>query len=283
MKKLIIAIIAMALPLAAGAQAQIKTKKMKIDDFTAKTTKVVLTGGGMYDQILQEEIRNTWKVSPYEFCTVEEFEALKDNQAYYFLITSQGKFKKEKEPGIDFITLVKGGLNGGSGISDMLELVSVPLRSSEEPSGREYIFLPALLDIIQNHAVASMEKDLTGYMGLSQYSTAILKAQDKTMAFSAEDLSEEVGLSARALYFKDIVDYGEADDIDEHLADNDKDVLVSYTVAPSSPTTGSVCYKMLIDCGTHKLYYFKKHKITAKNGPGFLLEDIRICTVRNTK
>jgi hypothetical protein len=32
---------------------------------------------------------------------------------------------------------------------------------------------------------------------------------------------------------------------------------------------------MLIDCESHQLYYFRKHKITKKAGAGFLIEDIK--------
>ena len=58
------------------------------------------------------------------------------------------------------------------------------------------------------------------------------------------------------------------------MLENAPGTLVSYTVFPYDPVPGSYCYKMLIDAGTHKLYYFRKHKITKKRGPGFLTEDL---------
>ena len=94
MKKLLIIIAALIMPLIAGAQAQINTKKMKIGDFTEKVTKVVLTGRGFYDAALKNEVAANWRVSPYEFCTLEEFEKLKYYDDYYFLITVSGQFKK---------------------------------------------------------------------------------------------------------------------------------------------------------------------------------------------
>ena len=51
--------------------------------------------------------------------------------------------------------------------------------------------------------------------------------------------------------------------------------VVSYVVAPDVPVDGSVCYKMLIGSDTLELYYFKKHKITSKNGKGFLASDLK--------
>ena len=60
-------------------------------------------------------------------------------------------------------------------------------------------------------------------------------------------------------------------------------ILVSYVVAPASGKSGSYCYKMLIEPQTNTLYYFRKHKITKKAGPGFLAEDIRRIAVPRKK
>ena len=112
MKRLFIIIIGIIIPVLASAQAQIDTKKVKISDFTQKVTKVVLHGNDFYDAILKEEIALRWRVSPYEFCTLEEFEDLKTDSRYYFLITTLGQFRKETAPGLQFLSLVKGGRPG---------------------------------------------------------------------------------------------------------------------------------------------------------------------------
>ena len=65
MKKLLIILAVALIPVIAGAQAQIHTKKVKISDFTEKITKVVLTGNDFYDLSLQEEVKARWRVSPY--------------------------------------------------------------------------------------------------------------------------------------------------------------------------------------------------------------------------
>jgi hypothetical protein len=52
-------------------------------------------------------------------------------------------------------------------------------------------------------------------------------------------------------------------------------------VAPFEPQPGAYCYKMLIDTQTHKLYYYKRHRISSKAGAGFLKDDLkRIYAVR---
>ena len=84
MRKLTILLLSLLITPAVFGQAQINTKKVKIADFTQKTTKVVLTGNMFYDSALQDEIATIWRISPYEFCSLEEFENLKSDGRYYF-------------------------------------------------------------------------------------------------------------------------------------------------------------------------------------------------------
>ena len=135
-------LIAAMMPLLAAAQAQITTKKIKISDFPEKTTKVVLTGNALYDAVLKEEIAARWRIAPYEFCTLQEFNELKGKNNYYFLLTTKGQFKTEGEPGLQFLTLVKGGEAAENGINQMLEIVSLPIASADDPSGRELTYFP---------------------------------------------------------------------------------------------------------------------------------------------
>ena len=271
MKKLIILITALIMPLMAGAQAQITTKKVKIEDFTQKVTKVVLNGNPFYDTSFKDEVAARWRISPYEFCTLEEFEGLKGNDSYYFLILTQGQFRKETAPGLQFISLVKGGQGADKGIGDMLEVVSLPFASAEYPSGRELIFLPAFLDIIQNHTLEAMENDFNAYGGLSNTAQKLGKAGNMDIVISEDDLNS---LVSKEMTDSEGMTVTDEDDADSYMLDEVSGTLVSYVVAPSEPVKGSFCYKMLIDAQAHVLYYYRKHKISPKAGVGFLPEDI---------
>lgn len=273
MRKLFIMLAVALLPLMAGAQAQINTKKVKISDFTEKITKVVLTGNDFFDIALQDEVKARWRVSPYEFCTWEEFQRDRNSSDFYFLLTTSSQFKKESEPGLDLLSLVKGGT--GATINSMLEVVFIPFAPAEDPSGREMVFLPAFLDIIQKHALMSMEKDTDGYIGLSNNSMNIAKAKNMEFIFSEDDLSSEITREFRDLNFDSDMVITDEDSADDYMLENEPNTLVSYVVAPTDAQPGSFCYKMLISSETHELYYFRRHRITKKFGPGFLAEDIR--------
>ena len=283
MKKFLILIAAALMPVFASAQIQITTKKVKIADFPQKITKVVLSGNGFYDSAFQEEVSARWRVSPYEFCTLEDFEKLKGSDQYYFLLITEGQFKKESEPGIQFITLVKGGAEAAKGIDHMLEIVTMPFAAADFPSGRELVFLPALLDIIQSYTTDSLEKDISTLGGLNTYCSNITRAGDMDIAFAECDFSTEITETVKKHNFDDSIIIADEDTIDELAVNNEPNTLVSYVVAPDEPVEGSFCYKMLIDTQNHKLYYFRKHRIGKKLNSGFLFEDIKRITAGRNK
>ena len=281
MKRLLVFIAVVLLPVLGSAQAQINTKKVKISDFTQKITKVVLTGNMFYDNLLENEIVARWKISPYEFCSLAEFEELKKSEDYYFLLTTKAQFKKETEPGLQFLTLVKGGAKAEKGIKAMLEIVSFPFACAEDPSGMESLFFPAFIDLIQDHTLKSMENDIHGYSGLSNYSMNLPETKDMSIVFAKNDLSSQVDEEVIDECFDNRMLITDDEIVEKFLTDTEVNVAISYVAAPAEPKIGSYCYKMLFDNQTHTLYYFRKHKITKKLGVGFLAEDIeRISSYR---
>lgn len=274
MKKIIVLAIAVLMPVIMSAQAQVNTKKVKIEDFTEKTTKVVLTGNIFFDQSLKDEVQNRWRISPFEFCTLKEFEKLKTDDSYYFLMTVKGQFRKETRPGLTMLSVMKGGAAAEKGISKMLDVVTVPVMSTDDPSGREFVFLPALLDIIQEHILRSMETDVAGYSGLSSSNMDISEAETKDIIMAEEDLADGISEEELESLEADGIYVADTDTVDEMMMSHTPNAVLSYTVYPADKAAGSFCYKMLIDAQTHKLYYFRKHRLSKKFGAGFLPEDL---------
>lgn len=270
---LALAIAGLLLTTDALGQAQITTRREKLKDFTSKTTKVVLTGDEFLDEAVKESVAATWTVSPYEFCSNEEFQNLKGNADFYFLIVVKGQFRRESEPGIDMLTLVKGGEGADKSINDMFEVVSFPLRSTEDPSGREFVLLPAFLKIIQEHTTSLTDTEMKAYSNIGAKDSKRLRI--KRIFFWAEDFAPQVDEQTKRSLDEDILIKEDEDEVDEIFSEGTFNTVVSYVVAPSEPVNGSICYKMLIGSDNHELYYFKKHKITAKSGKGFLSSDIK--------
>ncbi|MGN0202651.1 MAG: hypothetical protein ACI399_07105 [Candidatus Cryptobacteroides sp.] len=257
-------------------QAQITTKKEKIKTFTTSTTKIVLSGDDLFDNALQDCISSSWTVSPYEFCTMAEFEALKTNPALYFLIPVKEQFHKETDPGITFLALVKGGVAADKSVGDMLELTSFPLKGADAHFGKEIAFLPFIIRFIQDQALGKTGSEFKAYSsGININPKTFARLWNKQIHFSNDDISPEVNTDAISAEDPDIFFVDDNIDIFE---DGDYNAVVSFVVAPMEPEKGSVCYKMLIGADTHELYYFKKHKISAANGAGFLNSDMKLIT-----
>lgn len=255
-------------------QAQITTRREKIKDFTSKTTKVVMSGDEILDEALREAVTTSWSLSPYEFCSKDEFNALKTNAGHYFLLVVKGQEKKEYEPGIDLLTLVKGGPEAAKGINEMLEVVSFPLRSAQLPSGRELAVLPAIINVMQDLTKTMTSSEMKAYSSLNSYNKNLGKIKNRQLYIPAEDIAPQVDGKTLGKLDQDIFITDE-DEVDGILARGAYNAVVSFVVAPADPVDGSVCYKMLFTADTQELLYFKKHRIGSRRGRGFLPDDLK--------
>lgn len=263
------------LPATAAGQARINTKRIKIADLTTHTVKVVLGGNDMTDSALKNEVSARWRISPYEFCDAEEYRAIKEDTNYYFLLLAKSDDRKYR--GILTLSLMKGGKYGADDPAKRpVEVASLPFCSSTFPSGREMAFLPALLDIIQDYASKAVISDKAGYGGFDIYSRKISRTGNKRIYFCEDDLAPEMDSSFKSRYFDEDMQIADEETVDSQISAGSFNTLVSYTVAPFDPQNGSFCYKMLIDAGTHELFYFKHHRISQRKWAGFLPKDIRI-------
>ena len=158
--KYFLALLPAVLPLLLSAQGTIYTRSARLADFPQKTTKIVLSGEPSLDAVLTEEITSRWRISPYEFCTEEEYDALRTGTRYYFL-----HFKSDDE--FTWMHLSKGGPSEGNPLKTAMEVVSIPVFSAEDPSKDELVFLPAFIDIVQEYLLKAVVSDKVSYRGLA--------------------------------------------------------------------------------------------------------------------
>lgn len=227
MKKHLTLIMAAALmllsPAICSAQMRLYTKKARMDDFTTKTTKVVASGQDMIALAIQEEIRSRWHVSPYEFCSMADYERLKEDNNYYFLLL-------EKEDGIIFLNLSKGGKEKDPDKKKTpFEVVRIPVIPEDNASGVGFTFIGPAVDVIQQFALDAMESDRVGYTGLKAYKGGMLRG--KTVILDPEKAEEALATSAMG-------------------------TVAGVVIAPSIVSFRSNCYKMLVTTDTHELVYY---------------------------
>lgn len=258
-------------------QGKVNTRKYILNDFSDKITQVVLSGNEVLDSGLRQEIVNYWTLSPYEFCSQAEFEERKTRDLYYFLIPAEARFKGEEEPGVLFLTLVKGGPDGADSIQEMHEIISLPLMAAMGGSGRELVFLGPIIQAIQEFTQNAMNSEKTAYSMDAWFNRNFSKeGKMKQVYLAKDDLSQSVTEKDLQHYLDEDIHLCSDTEADEIFLQGRYHTLVSYTVAPFLPENkASYCYKMLFDAESHRLFYIHKHKITGKTGVGFTAADLK--------
>ncbi|MGN1232466.1 MAG: hypothetical protein ACI4UJ_03340 [Candidatus Cryptobacteroides sp.] len=262
MRRIILTLAMLVLCMTAFAQAQITTKKEKVSDFMVRTMKVALTGNDFIDSPFKEAVKNTWTLSPFEFCTIDDFNNMMGREDLYFLVPTKVKYKSEARPGTMMLTLYKGR-SGAKDTSKLLEVASIPLCSAESPSGREAAMMPGIMDVLQSYVAKSLASRF------SPISSSVRKKPSGCKVYFAESevspaISPETVAKLRdkgALIENDAV----ADSI---FIEGEAGTAVSYLISPAFPEKGSVCWKMIINSRTHELHYLKKEVLKNEN-PGF--------------
>ena len=263
MKRTVIALLLSVVTLVAAGQGRITTKRYRIADFTTKVTKVVMTGNDIMDGVLKQEVLEHWRISPFEFCSLSEFETLKKSSQYYFLLVASSD--------VSYLTVVKGGAAEGLGSE---EVSSIPIGPGGIAMGRETVFLSAFLEITQDYILKAVQSEKDSYAGFSIYNANYRKdGRRKRICFSEDDLSADEAAQKR--YMDADMFVRSEEEANRTYMDGSYNTLVSYVVAPAFPKAGDTCYKMLFDAASDRLYYYKKHKLKEGEVPGFRTSDLR--------
>lgn len=233
-----------------GQSSKIYTKKARMEDFPVRTTKVVLSGQSLLDITLKDEISARWSASPFEFCTIAQYENLKDDNSYYFL-------RLVREDGVAFLSLSKGGKeNETDNLKKPFEVVRIAIAPDGSTAGREFAFMGAFVDIVQKFAEDAMRTDMIGLAGLAHYN--------------------KVSLNGREISFNENIG-------NKLMTEGDSDALVALVIAPLDISFTSRCYKMLISADTHELYYYRRNKYTGPKDKAFTEQEYKRFAKRNGK
>lgn len=146
--------------IASSGQGQVYTKRARIEDFQTRITRVVLTGQDMTDAILKEEITSRWMLSPYEFCTVQQYMADKMSDLYYYI-----RFTFDND--FTYLTVTKGGdPEDASQLKQGFDLVMLPVAPAVMHGGDELLYMPAYIDILQHYIREAQLSEKVAFRGL---------------------------------------------------------------------------------------------------------------------
>ena len=250
MKKTITLILVLLLPVLVCGQGKIYTKKTRLSAYVSKTTKVVLPGNTVMDALLLEEIPHLWTLTPYEFCTEEEYDRLREQPGYYFLrfVRVSGE---EQTPGLLYLDLSQGGNADRESLDAAFDIIQIPFASSEEKmlTPLEAALVPAMIDIVQQYVIEASSSAVAATAGLSWYHRKPALGNDGILTVSAE-----AGTAALM------------------LEEGREDAAVAVIVGPREKDRKARYYHMVIGAGNHKLSSCN----VVKGGSEFSASELRL-------
>ena len=250
------------------AQAQFFTRKMRLQNYADKLTRVVLSGNELEDRELRGEASALWEMNPFEFCTQSEYESSKFNSDYYFLrfvdtATSDSLYALRS------LQLSKGGPADVQDIEAGFEIVRIPLGyvRDGEMQERSLCFLPAYIDMIQAYVPDAARSGRPPF-------TQIPHPRGKTFVFSERDLTAEAA---------EYEGFGSSDSNLLKMSDDDylsvfkkgtEGAVVCIAIYPSAAIEGSDCYRLMAGADDHKLYYWEAFTLKEGTEVLFRLSDV---------
>ncbi len=261
------------------SQNSINQTRNTFNNYGKKTTKVVIPSTSLADLMLRDAVNRSWRISPFEFCDVAEYEKIKQDTNYFFLMRVDGMYKKDLEPKIEYLTLIKGGTEIKRGLYSSHNIINLPIQQSEDLDGGNLFLIPAYVNIIQDHIYRIQENVLLAFKGSLIYSDRVSKLKGKTILFSKDQLGYDISDGEFISLFKGKAKLVSASDIEEAVSNNRDKTAVAVVVIPRGGTKGSYCYKMIITTDSHELLFLRRQKISKRSPAGFSAEDIRKITV----
>jgi hypothetical protein len=244
--------------------------KNEIKQFTVSKTCIVLEDNpfSLYNASIKKAVNEFWKITPFEFIEVTEFNVRRLNPGYSFIVLTQTNFDKDKSNSLfNFINLLQG--KDVNKLGEMPEICAIPLSFAGEDDLEYSYKLGAILSFMQKHAqMISDDPSLTGRKYLKYYNKFIPDVLNKTILVKQEDLVPEIATldKIKAIYPNKIEIVPE-DDIVKAIENKTPDVLILHKVG--------YCFKMLIGTDDANMYYYNQHIIDKTNQNGLLPADLK--------
>jgi len=275
MKK-IVAIILMLICLPFIMKAQIKAPdKEKVDAFLKSKTYVVLEDNpfSVFNAFASGEMKDIWKVTPFEVITYEDFEKKMGDSRSSFLFVSQARMGKSEMFDYSIINLVMG--DASRNLNKLPELCIVPVSYAEvDEESYEYRF-PALIKFIEYFIRYSEKNPGKDIQQIVKENAADLKNYELWLV--SADLASNVNTADKIKkFYPYTVKITTAEEIEKAISENNPKVAFLHKVGPEGTVTGSgTCYKFIITAKEGKPLYFNNHNIGSGKSDALLDEDFK--------
>jgi hypothetical protein len=278
MKKLLFVLFLAVCPFFLNAQAPFPSKA-EIKQFGESKTCVVLEDDpfSSFNSFIKAAMKEYWKVTPYEFIDVREFNTRRLKPAYSFIVLTETNYEKDKSNSVfNFINLLQG--KDANKLGEMPEICAIPLSFAGEDDLEYGYKLGAILEFMQKHAQLIMEDpSKTGRKYLKFYNENVPLLATKTILVKQEDLSPEISTIERikAIYSNKIKIVPE-EEIVKAIETKAPNTVILHKVGPvGEKQDEGYCFKMLIGTDDANMYYYNMHKIDKDDPNRFLPSDLK--------
>jgi len=252
--------------------------KDEIKQFEASKTCIVLEDDpfSSYNIYIKEAVKACWKITPYEFITVKDFNVRRLNPAYSFIVITQTNFDLDRSHGLyNFLNLLQG--KDVDKLSEMPELCALPL-SFAGVSDLVYSYkLGAIVSFMQKHAQKiSEDPSLSLRKYLKYYNKNIPGIKNKTILVEQDDLTPEISTIKKIKkYYSGNIEIVTDDEIIKAIENKNPDTVILHKVGPMGDRDSGYCFIMLIGTDDSELYYYDLHMVDKANPNGLLPDDLK--------
>ena len=276
MKKLLSTIIALITGLTLFSQAPFPEPD-QIEAFYNTKTMVVLENQmfSTYNSFIKGAMKEFWEITEYEFITTDQFEDMRKDPGYSFLVVTQTRFDKDDSGSVyNFLNLLLGNKVGR--IEDMPEMCAIPLSIADSDEFEYTYKVGMVLRFIQAHVRhLSEDPSIKGKKYLKYYNQFIPELPGKTILVSQDDLEEDVlSQKTNPKIFPENLVIATDEEVREAIVNRSPDTVILHKVGPVA-REGGICFKMLIGTDNGMIYFYGEHKVTPKNRNGLLVNDIK--------
>lgn len=264
--------------IASGAQQRPYPTVDDAKKFTRSTTCVVLEDSqfSFYNQEIRNAVDKYWKVTPFRYITTSEFNVMRTDPSYSFIVLTITNFSNDKSgSAYDFLNLLLGA--DVENLDELPEFCAIPLSFAGAPEEEYSYKLGLIIRFMQYHADLVMKNpSTTALRYLKYYNKNVPEISGKTILVRKEDLAPEINTVERiGKYYPYKVRIVDEEEIIRAVENKEKDVLIVHKVGPDGVKQTGTCMKMLIGTDDSVMYYYDSHIVDSKNANGLLISDLK--------
>lgn len=225
---------------------------------------------------IKKAIEDNWKITPFEFIEYKEFEEMKTDSSYSFLVLVQTSFERDKSSVFyNYLNLLLGA--DVKHINEMPEFFSIPLSYSKVEEPRYPAKLGIILTFMQDHVELMAENiESSSMKKLSFYNKYSNQIKDKILLVTSADLAGEVNTpkKIKATYPHDVKLVSE-EEVAAAIESKAPNTIIVHKVGPEGTSKSGWCYKAFFGTDDARLYFFDHHTISEKRPDGLLIKDFK--------